>query len=292
MKSHAQVPTALAKEEEGILRVYFASRPDPKISLTGFVDLDIKDLKKIVYVHPNPILNLGEAGSFDEHGVMPSSVINKEGVIYLYYSGWARGYSLPYSNYTGLALSEDGGKTFKKYSKGPIVDRTPFEIYSATSPFVTIIDKTWYMFYCSGTNWLKINGRYEHTYDIKYAKSNDGITWERTNNAIVQQKNNSEAITRPTVFEIDGIYHMLFCYRGSKNFRNGRSGYRIGYAYSTDILNWKRCDRDSGICLSKSGWDSRMIAYPCAVNTEGQYYLFYNGNGFGATGFGYATLYD
>jgi hypothetical protein len=33
-----------------------------------------------------------------------------------------------------------------------------------------------------------------------------------------------------------------------------------------------------------------MICYPCVVEVDGRTLMFYNGNGFGQTGFGYAVL--
>ena len=66
--------------------------------------------------------------------------------------------------------------------------------------------------------------------------------------------------------------------------------YSIGYAESEDGIHWVRRDGDVGIAASDSGWDSEMICYPCVVNLEGELIMFYNGNGHGATGFGYAVL--
>lgn len=290
MNSHAQVPTVLVKEKEELVRVYFSSRPEPTTSLTSFVDLNINDLHQIVYLHPDPILELGVLGTFDEHGIMPSSVIENEGLVYLYYSGWSRGYSVPYNNFTGLAISEDGGKSFRKLFQGPILDRQSFEIYSATSPCVLYENKEWHMWYCSGTNWHEIHGKLEHTYDIKYANSNDGRVWSQNGVTVIAQKNSFEAITKPSVINIDGEYHMWFCHRGSKDFRDGDQGYRIGYANSLDLFKWTRSDEKSGIDVSKSGWESNMIAYPAVVKIQDQIILFYNGNYFGKDGFGYAIL--
>ena len=111
-ESHAQVPTVLLKKDK--LRVYFATRPQPDITLTTFCDLDINDLSNVIYVHDLPILELGEPGSFDQYGIMPSSIIEKDDIVYLYYSGWSRSVGVPYSNFTGLARSLDGGITFQK----------------------------------------------------------------------------------------------------------------------------------------------------------------------------------
>jgi hypothetical protein len=288
MNSHAQVPTVLVKEDR--LRIYFASRPKKDLSLTSYVDLDINDFSSVLYINPKPILELGDLGTFDEHGIMPSSVIEKDGLVFLYYSGWSRGLSLPYSNFTGLAISENGGATFRKYSKGPIIDRTPHEIYSATSPCV-YFHQMWHMWYSSGTHWIKINDKYEHTYEIKYACSDDGVKWAQTNETTIMQRSKYEAITKPTVIKIGDTYHMWFCYRGSDAFRGGKDSYKIGYATSKDLKTWVRSDKDSGIDVSDSGWDSKMLAYPAVARIEKQIVMFYNGNNFGADGFGYAILH-
>ena len=80
---------------------------------------------------------------------------------------------------------------------------------------------------------------------------------------------------------------MWFAYRKYYEFRQNReSAYRIGYAVSADGVNWNRRDSDAGIEPSQSGWDSEMIAYPYVISHERRLYMFYNGNGFGRTGFG------
>lgn len=288
MNSHAQVPTLLVKEDR--LRVYFATRPRRELSLTTYVDIDIDDFSKVIYLNPKPILELGEPGFFDEHGIMPGSVIEKDELVYLYYSGWSRCTNVPYNNFTGLAISKNGGKTFSKYSKEPVINRTPSEIYSSTSPCVFYHDGLWNMWYSSGIDWIRVNDKYEHTYDIKYAFSKDGLTWNQTNEIAIEQHDKYEAITKPAVLELDGIFHMWYSYRGSKDFRDGLDSYRIGYATSKDLKAWKRNDENSGIDISESGWDSKMIAYPCIVQIKDQIIMVYNGNNFGEEGFGYAIL--
>lgn len=71
--------------------------------------------------------------------------------------------------------------------------------------------------------------------------------------------------------------------------RRGTS-YRIGYAESADGLSWRRLDHQDGIEVSDSGWDSEMIAYAYVFDAEGERYMLYNGNGYGATGIGLAVL--
>jgi len=83
---------------------------------------------------------------------------------------------------------------------------------------------------------------------------------------------------------------MWYCYRKTEDFRDGANAYRIGYASSPDGLVWDRRDELAGIEPSRDDWDSKMIAYPYVVHDGRRHLMFYNGNGFGATGFGVAEL--
>lgn len=288
--THAQVPTPLVCDD--CIRVYFSYRPKFNLSLTSYVEFEKSDFFKIRYVHKRPLLELGSAGTFDEFGIMPSCAVREGELVYLYYSGWARSVNTPYHNATGLAISSDGGKTFQKAGKGPILDRTLNEPFSATSPFVLKDGGRWHMWYASGLNWIKINNHFEHTYTIKYANSKDGIEWQRDNIVAVEQKDPLECTVRPSVLKIKNQYHMWFCYRGSKSFRGGKDSYKIGFATSENFQDWKRDDNASGVGTSTSGFDSEMIGYPYVFPINGRLYMLYNGNGFGREGFGLAYLND
>jgi hypothetical protein len=146
------------------------------------------------------------------------------------------------------------------------------------------------MYYSSGTSWATINGKLEHTYNIRKAISEDGINWHQLNEVCLEQKHPEEALTRPTILVKNNMFHMWFCYRGSRNFRDGEDSYRIGYAYSRNGINWIRDDSQAGITVSKNGWDANMIGYPYIATTQYGVYMFYNGNGFGRSGFGVAVL--
>ncbi len=45
--------------------------------------------------------------------------------------------------------------------------------------------------------------------------------------------------------------------------------YKIGYAESSDLINWIRMDEDSGIKITKGEWDSEMMAYPAIIKIRG-----------------------
>ena len=83
---------------------------------------------------------------------------------------------------------------------------------------------------------------------------------------------------------------MFFCYRGSHSFRDGEDAYQIGCALSDDLVKWVRLDDTQVFPGSGTGWDSNMTAYPALLVVKDKMYLFYNGNGFGESGFGIAEL--
>src|SRR5262249_25680960 len=137
--------------------------------------------------------------------------------------------------------------------------------------------------------WIEAEGKLEHVYDLRHAVSNDGIHWQRHAKAAIPQADPEEALTRPTLLSRLGDWWMWFSYRGSRGFRAKRRAYRIGFARSAYLVQWGRDDRRAGIDVSAEGWDSQMITYPCVVQTPAGLVMFYNGNGFGQEGFGYAV---
>ena len=51
--------------------------------------------------------------------------------------------------------------------------------------------------------------------------------------------------------------------------------------------NWIR-NENIELDTSPNGWDSEMVCYPYIFTYCENKYMFYNGNGFGKTGIGYA----
>lgn len=293
MHSHAQCPFPL--DFGDFVRVYFATREQYQNNMCraygGFVDLDKNDLKKIINVSSEPLMDLGGIGEFDEFGSMPISVVKHNGEYYLYYVGWSRGFSTPYDWEIGFAKSNDGAR-FKKIGKGPLIGPTMDEPYLNSTPVVyKFAEDNWHMFYHTGVQWIKGEDKLESQYVIKHAVSKDGINWDRNSKPIIPLKVKNECQTTPALMELNGKYHVFFCYREGLDFRyNKEKAYRIGYACSDDLINWERDDSKAGIDVSESGWDSEMIEYPHITKINNKYIMFYCGNHFGKDGFGYAEL--
>jgi predicted GH43/DUF377 family glycosyl hydrolase len=118
---------------------------------------------------------------------------------------------------------------------------------------------------------------------IKYAESADGIHWTRKGITAIDLESPQEVgISKPCVLWSDGLYQMWYSYK--------RENYRIGYAESKDGIHWKRMDKNAGITVSNSGWDSEMIEYPFVFDFADKRYMLYNGNGYGKSGVGMAVL--
>jgi hypothetical protein len=288
-KTHAQVPTVDLIDSER-LRIYFSSRDAENRSRIGFIEVCAADPQQVLYVHPEPVIDLGQVGTFDDCGVMPSWIVKHDGRTYLYYIGWNVRNTVPYHNSIGMAVSDDG-RTFKKCFEGPIMDRTAEEPFFCATSCILIENDVWRNWYLSCTEWRKIDGRMEPRYHLKYAESRDGVHWDRKGIVAIDYVNPDEGgIVRASVIKNGSVYQMWYCYRSQFDYRiDASKSYRIGYAESHDGITWSRMDHSSGIDVSDDGWDSFMLAYPHVIDIKGELHMFYNGNGFGQSGFGYAV---
>ncbi|MEI7956685.1 MAG: glycosylase [Verrucomicrobiota bacterium] len=294
LREFAQAPATLMFDD--FVRVYFSCRPPADangqyVSYSAYVDLDRANLFQIRRVSEQPILNLGGPGEFDEFGTYPVSVIRHGEEVRAYYAGWTRCESVPFNVAIGMAISHDGGNRFAKLGAGPVLSYSPDEPYVLSGPKIRRFNDTWYLWYIAGRKWKIVDGRAEPVYKIRMATSADGIHWHKHNQDLIKSRiEEDEAQASPDVFFANGKYHMFFCYRYSSHYRGKQNGYRIGYASSTNLLDWHRDDAKAGIDVSASGWDSEMISYPHVFELDGTTWLAYLGNQVGRHGFGLAAL--
>ena len=284
-KFYHAVPLPLHLEKD-IYRIYFSNRDKQNRSLPYYIDYDLINNK---IIHENTIkIELGNDGTFDSDGIMPTSYIWKNNSLYMYYIGWNMACKVPFRNSIGLLISKDRGTKFKKYSNGPILDRSIYDPCFVASNCIFSEDGFYRMYYQSCDKWVKNkNNDYQHFYNIKYAESTDGIFWVRNGHIAIDYKSEKEyAISVPRVIKEDNIYKMWYSYRGS-SFSNT---YRIGYAESENGINWNRNDNAVGLDVSQRGWDSEMVCYPYVFDHKGKRYMLYNGNSYGKSGFGLAVL--
>lgn len=294
LKEFAQAPCTLIFDD--FVRVYFSCRPAPNqshqyVSYSAFVDLDRRNLRRILRVSEKPILELGGTGTFDEFGTYPVSVIRHDGKVFAYYAGWTRCESVPFNTAIGMAISDDDGVTFNRLGPGPVIPYSPDEPFVMSGPKIKYFNGLFQLFYIAGCTWILHNGRPEPVYKIRLATSNDGLNWKKHGHDLIYSRlDENEAQASPDVIYSNGRYHMFFCYRYGTDYRCKERGYRIGYAHSTNLVDWTRDDTLAGIAISEKGWDSEMISYPHVFSLDGATYMFYLGNEVGRSGFGFARL--
>ena len=277
--THAMIPTPDSLGF-GIFRVYYSGRNAKNQSHITWADVDLNEPCRVLCHSEGPVLLPGALGCFDDNGVTPSCLIDLGGgEKALYYIGWNPGSTVRMHLFGGLAISRDEGKTFERWSRAPILERSKTDPYLNTAPWVVRDVKGYRMFYVSGHEWVHKD---LPRYNIKTAFSKDGKEWLREGHVCIDFKDGNEnALARPYVLIENGFWRMWFGYKSVE--------YRIGYAESRDGLNWDRLDHLAGIDVSASGFDSQMIEYAAIVKHNGRYFMFYNGNNYGVEGIGLAV---
>ena len=302
MHSFSQAPNAVVLDDR--VRVFICCRPEADqdgmyVSRFGYIDLDINEPTNVVGFSPNSILALGKTGEFDEFGTYPVSVYKEDSdKLIAAYGGWTRCTSVPFDISIGLAFSSNGGESFERFGSGPILTKNLLDPFVITSPKLRKFQGKWYLFYTCGTKWITDkSGKPEIIYKIKVATSSDLVNWNRDGDTLIQARlGEDEAQACPDVFQINGTFHMFYCYRRSLDFRkNIEATYRIGHAISKDLYHWEITSFADDFAPSFDGFDNEMVAYPNIFELDNSFFLLYAGNGNGRDGIGIAEvvgLYD
>jgi hypothetical protein len=233
---------------DGGIRVYYSKRIG-KHSVICYFETDKPEKAK--HINEDPVLTKGRRGCFDDSGVMPSCVYEDN----LFYTGWNvdKG-GVPYGH--GIGCAKIAGDKIERIFEGPVLDRTELTPFLANSPFV---DERG-MLFCNGNGWKEDFP----TYQIALAEMKYG-RWQVEK--IKLYGGADEACSRPCRFK-EKVYF-------AKKKRD--SNYTI-----VDEMG------ELVISVSSEGWDSQMVCYPAVFKYCGEWYMYYNGNGFGHTGIGLA----
>jgi len=277
------VPEYLADSHQ--IRIYFGTTDNDNFGRISYIVVDADDPTKVLYEHDSFILGLGDDGTFDDCGVVPSSILTKDSETLLYTVGFQRCVKVPYMLFAGLAISEvDKPNYFRRYSKAPILPRTKARPISQGAPCVIYENGVYKMWHWYGTEWIEVDGKPFIDYHIGYAESKDGYDWEMFDAPCLWpiREKGEFAVARPWVIKINDLYHMWYSVRLDKKM------YRIAYATSKNGLDWNREEGDFGLDVSAEGWDSEMMCYPAVLQIGKRLLMFHNGNNNGETGLGVA----
>jgi hypothetical protein len=286
--SHLMVPTPLALNSHTI-RLYVSCLDSHGLSRPGFLDIDVGDPFTIINASEQPLLGLGKPGTFDDNGVLVCSVVrHPDGRFFMYYVGFELGTKIRYRLLTGLAISDDGGISFKRFSDTPILERSDQELYFRCGPWCIFDNDRFKMWYVAGSDWQTINGKEMPVYEVKYIESSDGINWPNEGKTLVRITDHDEhGFGRPVLY-CPPDHKFKYLHYSVRSI--SRMAYHLGVARSTNSQDWERIDDSLSLTISEHSFDSDAIMYSAPIHLNGTDLLFYNGNEFGREGIGVARL--
>jgi len=197
----------------------------------------------------NPVLEPGQAGAWDEMEINNASVLVKDNIYHLWYSG----IDFFDDNRIGYATSPDG-INWTKGSLNPIIDHGnpgSWDDEEVMHPFVFDENDTLKMYY---------NGHDGITQRILYATSVDGIEWEKFTQYPILEPGaggawDSDELGPLSVLYFNSSYHMWYT---GWNFADL---IQIGYATSPNGINWTK----NSVVLGQGNpgeWDDGAVALP------------------------------
>lgn len=271
--------------DENTIRLYGGLRDEEGRSRISYIDVDASNPSKILRIADHPVLTLGYEGTFDDNGMILGDVVRCKDEIRLYYVGFQLPQKAKFLAFSGLAVSDDGGKTFKRHSEAPIMDRSDEGLFIRAIHGILHESDTWKIWYSAGSAWQTIGNDPFPSYEIRYVESKDGLHFKSEGTLCLPPGDDEYRIGRSRVRRrVDGQYEMYFVY-STKDKHFG-----TGYALSPDGITWTRNDKAIDMGAPSGDWDSDMCGYAVPFESKGKSYLFYSGNGMGKTGVGYAEL--
>ena len=251
-------------------------------SRIGVVTLQWRDRPRIEAISPQPVLDLGDLGAFDMDGVSYPWIVQNGTELWMYYVGWNRlGGDIPFRVQIGLAISKNGGRSFERVTRAPLLPLTDAEPIGSGSVWVERAGGRWQMFYTNFLRWERQPEGPRHFYHIREAYSADGIKWDRPGRTIVDLIPPDEyVLCAPDVHNLSGQRTLYFTARGDR--------YRLFAAHEGADGVWIRVPHS--LSIPPSDFDSEMQCYPRALIVGGRHNLLYSGNGYGRAGIGYAEL--
>ena len=268
------------------IRIYAGCWSGERISRIGYVDVDIEQPTRVLNVSSSPVLDIGRDGCFDENGVFPAHVYrhDKE-TVFLYYTGFQLGHKIRHYNFGGLAISNDGGSTFKRYSEAPIMDRADEGLFVRAGQSIEKDKTGFHVVYSAGSSWFPCNNELRPCYDVYYQHSPDGITLGKSGRKIIACDQSVEhGLGRPQIIRLGDCLLAFYTRRIIDGMR-----YFMGCATSKDGISWTRQDNlfDDVKFGSPDEFDHEMIYFPAVVKiSDTKAFLFYNGNNYGEGGMG------
>lgn len=287
-KTNIMVPVPYLINDD-VLRIFTTLCDENHVGRIGYIDVNPNNPSEILGYSKQPVLDIGDIGTFDDNGVVVSCIIEHQNKLLMYYSGYQLCKKTPYFIFASIATADDVNEKFIRLQRTPILDRTESEMSVRSAPYVIKNEneyKMWYNADCDNVWTTNDAGKILPVYITKCMTSSDPYVWKQNEGTqCFNFKEEKEyALSTPTLWYEDGLYNMIY------SVRTFDKGYRLGYAKSKDGMTFIRADEEMDIDVSASGWDSEMICFGYRYKYKNKTYLFYSGNNYGVGGMGYAEL--
>jgi predicted GH43/DUF377 family glycosyl hydrolase len=217
-------------------------------------------------VQPEPIIDVGNPGSWDESHCLDPATVLVNGRVYLYYTGVN-----PRVNRSVMLAVSDDGIHFTKYEKNPVM-------IGGGAPEVIYHDSTFYLYF-----WWPVPNK--KGFQIHYAASRDGFRFAEPSAepaVPVGPEGSWESTTVETqrIFSEGGLHYMIYCGSG----HNVDYPWNAGLATSRDLIHWEKYPGNPIFSRGEKGtWDEGAIWFTTVEKIDGRYYMWYEGYGGGTS---------
>ena len=284
--TEALVPTPIYIKERDVIRVYYTVRDHDGLGNVHWVEFSANAPDAILSFSTKPVLSPGRPGFFDDNGVMATSILKVGDVYYLYYVGFEIPTKIRYRLLSGLAISNDGGNTFQRFSTQPILERTTDEPFFRGGPFVSFEKDKFKMWYVGGGDWLTQGNVTTPKYALKYLESEDGMHWANKSKLILEPSKEGYAIGRPWVIKEGSNLRIYYSERKTAYLK-----YRLENVL-IDPSNFAKVESTPQLNLTvgPEDFDSEEICYGAVIKIKNRQYMYYNGNNLGESGIALASM--
>lgn len=272
----------------GILLIFFSC--DTPTDKTG--NSWLKD-------NSNPVLRKGEPYGPDFYVISDCWVVFDEGKYKMWYTGGGAVLPDEYLHSNICYATSENGIVWTKYASNPVLDINKSSWDSLGVETVTVIidadapaNARYKMWYAGQT----FN---DYRYEIGYAYSPDGISWQKHPGAVLAVGLENEwdncFLEGPSVLKEGGIYKMWYAgYDCAVDGQSTDGKANIGYATSTDGINWTKFEGNPVLTVSTDQWDAVYVQDPHVIKYNGLYHMWYGGanvedNYFQQTGYAFSN---
>lgn len=212
----------------------------------------------------NGITVYGIDGAFDSRYALSPSVIFKNGLYKMWYVGFENIWTGRYT--IGYAVSEDG-VAWNAYIKNPVLSAGSG--WESSQIWLSVVTPDLVMYY-SGSDGAR--------WSVGVATSTDGLHWTKySNNPILNIGNTGD-------WDDANVWGVSVIKMGPSDYRMWYSGNRatgqtkIGYATSTNGLQWTKYQGNPVLAPSSDVWESQKVYVPRVIYANGVFHMFYLGS--------------